>query len=130
TRPPKESTDQIIDRAIARCQRLGDELPNLPAANMRELVRLLCPMVECDMETKGVTTEVALPSFVFEARKKPAGAKEIDQNDFVAMCLGRSLRSSTSSETHRQILQISEGICSYQQIRGSNRPACYECRRR
>jgi hypothetical protein len=129
-RPVKEPTDRIVDRAIARCQRLADELPKLPSATMRELlVGLFFSRVEVDMETKAVTASVALPSFVLEAWKR-AGIKDIDQNDLVSMCLGSNSRSPIYSDTHRTSSPIFEGICRYVHPHGSHDPVCYECRRK
>jgi hypothetical protein len=129
-RPLNEPIDKTIDRAIARCRRLADELPNLPPITMRELVRLFFAHVEADMETKDVAVSIALPKFVLEARKKPAGVNEVDQTDLLSMCVGTTLRSPASSDTHRSPLRICEAECDYVHARGSHQPVCYQCRRR
>jgi len=94
---------------------------------MRDLSRIFFTRVEADFESKDVALSIALPKFVLEARKRPAGEKEVDQTDLLAMCLGRHSRWSTSSETHIYIAAVD---CDYRWIRGLHAPACYECRRR
>jgi hypothetical protein len=120
-----EPVERVVDRAILRCQRLANELPSLPATTMRDLSRILITRIEADFETKDVSLSIALPKFVLEARKKPAGEKDVDQTDFVAMCLGRNSRSSVSSETHQGIV-LAAGLCEYER---GQRDVCYHCRR-
>ncbi len=121
--------NRIVDRAIARCQRLADELPTLSSPTMRELTRVFFTRVQADMESKSVELSIALPSYVLKARKKPAGEQDVDETDFLAMCLGTTPRSSISSETQRDIWLL-HASCRYVHDRGAHRPACYECRRR
>lgn len=124
-RPLREPVDRVIDRAMARCQRLAAEIGTLPGPTMREIAATFFTRVEGDMETKNVEVSIALPTFVLEARKNPAGEKEVDQHDLVAMCVGRSFRSSVSSDTQHRIA-LAAALCKYQR---GQRDVCYQCRR-
>jgi hypothetical protein len=95
---------------------------------MRELTRVFFTHVQADMESKSVELSIALPSYVLKARKKLAGEQNVDQTDFLAMCLGITRRSPVSSETQREI-SLLHALCRYVHDRGAHRPACYECRR-
>ena len=91
-REPGAAPEQVAARVCERLASLAAQLPELPPAALRNILKLFVPCMVVDLQTKQVDVEFALPNW--------------SDVDLDAVCLDDSLACRTDIQAHTAPLRI------------------------
>lgn len=102
-RPVTNDPGRIADSVCTALRSLGEELPNLAPAALREVLKMFVSKLEVDLETKQVDVEFAVPDW--------------SRVDLRQVCLNDGLACKTEGQAHLA-LTVSRKLIRYQRAYG------------